>query len=146
MGGLMKLVLDSNEVFATVITKGKDLQSWALDIFFSRDVELFAPFRLLAELERNREEIRVKSGFTLRDFEAFIEIIKLRVEFLPLEEFLDKIPEAKELAPHLKDVEYFALALKLDCCIWSEEKAFKKQSCIEAFNSMELVERISNNR
>lgn len=57
----MKLVLDSNELFATVITKGKDLQSWALDIFFSRDVELFAPFRLLAELERNREEIRVKS-------------------------------------------------------------------------------------
>jgi len=49
----------------------------------------------------------------------------LRVNFIPLEQFLDKADEAKELAPHLKDVEYFALALKLDCPIWAQEKAFK---------------------
>jgi hypothetical protein len=60
---------------------------------------------LLAELEKNREEIRIKSGFSLRDFEAFVGITKLRVEFLPLDEFSEKISEVKKLAPHLKDVE-----------------------------------------
>jgi hypothetical protein len=39
---------------------------------------------------------RIKSGFLLRDFEAFVGITKLRVEFLPLDEFLDKISEAKK--------------------------------------------------
>ena len=105
------------------------------------NVELFAPFRLVAELEKNRDEIDEiidKSGLSLRDFEAFVGILKLRVRFIPLEQFFDKIPEAKELAPHLKDVEYFALALKLDCPIWAQEKAFKKQSRIKVFDTMEL--------
>jgi predicted nucleic acid-binding protein len=109
----MKLVVDANELFAGIIAKGKNLQSWTLGILFSDEVELFAPFRLLAELEKNRDEIRSKSGFSLHDFEAFVGILELRVRFIPLERFLDMISEAKVLAPHLKDVEYFALAFKL---------------------------------
>lgn len=137
----MRLVVDANELFVGIIAKGKKLQSWTLDILFLANVELFAPFRLVAELEKNRDEIDEiidKSGLSLRDFEAFVGILKLRVRFIPLEQFFDKIPEAKELAPHLKDVEYFALALKLDCPIWAQEKAFKKQSRIKVFDTMEL--------
>jgi|LGVF01.1.fsa_nt_gb predicted nucleic acid-binding protein len=134
----MKLVVDANELFAGIIAKGKNLQSWTLGIMFSDEVELFAPFRLLAELENNREEIRSKSGFSLHDFEAFVGILELRVRFIPLEQFLDKISEAKVLAPHLKDVEYFALALKLDCPIWAQEKAFKKQSGVKVFATSDL--------
>jgi len=134
----MKLVVDANELFAGIIAKGKNLQSWTLGIMFSDEVELFAPFRLLAELENNREEIRSKSGFSLHDFEAFVSILELRVRFIPLEQFLDKISEAKVLAPHLKDVEYFALALKLDCPIWAQEKAFKKQSGVKIFATSDL--------
>ena len=134
----MKLVVDANELFAGIIAKGKNLQSWTLGIMFSDEVELFAPFRLLAELENNREEIRSKSGFSLHDFEAFVSILELRVRFIPLEQFLDKISEAKVLAPHLKDVEYFALALKLDCPIWAQEKAFKKQSGVKVFATSDL--------
>lgn len=134
----MKLVVDANELFAGIIAKGKNLQSWTLGIMFSDEVELFAPFRLLAELENNREEIRSKSGFSLHDFEAFVGILELRVRFIPLEQFLDKISEAKVLAPHLKNVEYFALALKLDCPIWAQEKAFKKQSGVKVFATSDL--------
>ena len=136
----MRLVVDANELFAGIITRGKELSSWTRDMLFSDDVELFAPFRLLAELEKNRDEIRTKSGFSLRDFEAFVGILKLRVRFIPLEQFLDKIPEAKELAPHLKDVEYHALALKLGCPIWAQEKAFKKQTAVDVFSTKDLIE------
>lgn len=102
------------------------------------EVEFFAPFRLLAELEKNSDEIRDKSGFSLRDFEAFVSILKLRVGFIPVEQLLDEIPEAKTLAPHLKDVEYFALALKLDSPIWSNEKAFKNQSKVKEYSTPDL--------
>ncbi len=139
----MKLVVDANELFAGVITKGKKLNSWTLDVLFSDKVELFAPFRLLVELERNKEEIKDKSGFSERDFEAFIGIIKLRIMFVPLDEFSDKIADALKLAPHPKDAEYFALALKFGCALWSEEKAFKSHSDVEVFNSKELVEILS---
>jgi len=142
----MRLVVDANELFAGIIAKGKELQSWTLDILFSDEVELFAPFRLLAELEKNRDEIRGKSGFSLRDFEAFVGIVKLRVRFIPLEQFLDTVKVAKELAPHLKDVEYFALALKLDCPIWAQEKAFKKQSVIKVFSTSELLALLSGSQ
>ena len=124
----MELVIDSNELFAGIITKGKELQSWTLDVLFSDKVKLFAPFRLLAELEMNREEIKAKSRFSSRDFDVFIGVLKLRIEFVPLEMFLDKLAEAKEVAPHLKDTEFFALALKSNFGIWSEERGFKKQS------------------
>ena len=139
----MKLIVDANELFAGIIAKGKNLQSWTLAILFSDEVELFAPFRLLAELEKNRDEIRSKSGFSLQDFEAFVGILELRVRFIPLEQFLDKILEAKVLAPHLKDVEYFALALKLDCPIWAQEKAFKKQSGVRVFTTSDLFSFLS---
>jgi predicted nucleic acid-binding protein len=42
----MRLVVDANELFAGIIAKGKELQSWTLDILFSDEVELFAPFRM----------------------------------------------------------------------------------------------------
>jgi predicted nucleic acid-binding protein len=136
----MKLVVDANELLAGIITKGKGLQSWTLDVIFSDKVELFAPLRLLTELERNRDEIMMKSGFSSRDFEAFVGVIKLRVKFFPFEKFWDKISEAREISPHTKDVEYFALALKLGCGIWSREKAFREQSQVEVFSAEELVE------
>jgi len=136
----MKLVVDANEFFSGVIAKGKELQSKTLDVLFSDKIELFAPLRLLAELENNRDEIRLKSGFSSSEFDAFTGILKLRITFLPLEEFLDKLEEAKELPPHPKDLEYFALALKLDCAIWSEEKAFKKQSKVKILSTSEVWE------
>ena len=56
---------------------------------------------------------------------------------------MDKIPEAKEISPHLKDVEYFALALKLGCGIWSREKAFRDQSRVKVYSTGELLELLS---
>jgi predicted nucleic acid-binding protein len=87
----VKLVIDANELFSAIIAKGKKLQSLVIDIIFSDKIELFAPFRLLAELEKNREEIKRKSGFSDKEFDAFVEILKLRINFIPLEDFLDKI-------------------------------------------------------
>lgn len=49
----MKLVIDANRLFSVII--GKKLNSAAMSIFFSDNAELYAPFRLLAELENNRD-------------------------------------------------------------------------------------------
>ena len=138
----MDIVLDANELFPTIIASGKKRQTKRLDLLSSQDIKFFAPYRLLAELEKNREEVRLKSGFSHKDFNVFVEIVKLKVEPIPLESFLDKISEAKEISPHLKDTEFFALALKFDIPIWSEEKSFKTQNKVEIFNTEELHKKI----
>lgn len=143
----MKVVADANELFSAVIAKGKGFKSKTLDIFFSDDVKLSAPYRLLAELEKNREEIRLKSGFSHEDFDVFIAILKLRIKFVPLEDFWDKLSEAKEISSHAKDVEYFAIALKFKAdCIWSEEELLKKQDKVKVFNTDELWELLEKSK
>ena len=42
-------------------------------------------------------------------------------------------------APHAKDVPYFALALSLNCPIWSDEKSFKKQNKVEVYSTADVV-------
>ncbi|MBS3096773.1 hypothetical protein J4480_05015 [Candidatus Woesearchaeota archaeon] len=133
----MRLIIDANRVFSVII--GKKLSSAAMGIFFSDATDFFTPFRMLAELENNREEIRFKSGFSHEDFDNFISIMKLRIKFMPLEDFMDKISDAKEISPHSKDIEYFALALKSNCAIWSDEKAFKMQSKVKVLTTSELI-------
>ena len=132
----MKLVIDANRLFSVII--GKRLNTASIGIFFSDDAELYAPFRLLAELENNRDEIRFKSGFSHEDFNTFVSVIKLRVKFIPLEDFIDNISEVKKISPHSKDIEYFALALKLDCSVWSNEKLLKEQSQVKILSTTEL--------
>lgn len=136
----MKIVIDANRLFSVII--GKKLHSAAMDIFFSDETELYAPFRMLAELENNRGGIRLKSGFNNEDLDNFISVVKLRVRFVPLEDFIEKIMDGKTISPHSKDIEYFALALSLDCAIWSDEKSFKKQSEVKVYNTSELLKEL----
>ncbi len=134
----MDIVIDANELFSCIIAKGKKLDSRTIDIFFSDNVKLYAPMKLLEELEKNRDEIIQKSGLSEDEFTTFVELVKLRISFRPLREFTKEIDIAKELAPHLKDVEYFALALKLGAKIWSQEKRFKKQKMIDVVSTNDL--------
>ena len=68
----MDIVIDANELFSCIIAKGKRLNSRTLDIFFSDKIMLFAPTKILEELERNKEGIARKSGFTAYEFAAFL--------------------------------------------------------------------------
>lgn len=135
----MKLVIDANELFSSIIAKGKGRLTKKLRILFSDKVKIFAPRELLKELDRNKEEIRQKSGFSEIDFNVFVGLLELNIEFIPSKDFSDKLPEAKEISPNDKDVPYFALALKLDSAIWSGDKAFKQQSRVKVFNTKDLI-------
>lgn len=135
----MKFVIDTNELFSAIIAKGRGRQTKKLDILFSEKIKLFAPSLLFRELEKNSAEIKAKSKLSDDEFEVFIGILKLRIESILDDEFSDKLLEAKQISTHSKDIPYFALALKLDCPIWSGEKRFKEQLRIEVFNTKELI-------
>ena len=97
----------------------------------------------MVELENNKNKIKSAAGFLDEEFDKFLETIKSRIKFIPFGYFLDKRDEAKELSKELKDIAYFALALKLNCAIWSGEKSFKQQSKVKVFNTKELLDELS---
>ena len=134
----MDIVIDANELFSCIIAKGRRLNSRTLDIFFSDKVKLFAPMKILEELEGNKNEIARKSGFAQYEFAAFLELLRIRITFVDLKEFIGDIEDAKKLAPHLKDAEYFGLALHINARIWSQERAFKNQKGVKIATTNEL--------
>jgi len=52
------------------------------------------------------------------------------------------LKEAKSISPDPDDSDFFALALKLNCPIWSEEKKLKKQLEVKVVNTSELIEEL----
>ncbi|MHC1624293.1 MAG: PIN domain-containing protein [Candidatus Methanospirareceae archaeon] len=134
----LSIVVDANKVFAAFIAKGV-----VHDLLFSGKFKPVGPEKLLEEIERHKAEIAEKARMKLGDIELAIELLEPEFKLFSRPEYTVKISEGLKLAPHPKDVEYFALALKLDCPIWSNEKAFKKQSVVKVFSTSELLASLS---
>ena len=50
------------------------------------------------------------------------------------------IDEAESISPDPYDIDYFALALKFDCAIWSNDKKLKQQNKIKIFSTKDLLQ------
>lgn len=134
----MKLVIDASVLFATIISKGKELHGKVLDIFFHEELELFAPSRLFLELAEHKQRIMTDSGFSDAEFDAFVAVLALRIRLVS-ETGLEKyLPKAGKLSPDPDDVSYLAAALSLKCPVWSDDPHFKKQSDVKVYSTREL--------
>ncbi|MEK6835344.1 MAG: PIN domain-containing protein [Nanoarchaeota archaeon] len=116
----MDLVLDSNILFRTLISRGA-----IIEIIFNKNLKLFAPERLKKEFLSHRKEVLQKSKLSEQEFNELVSLLFSVVKFVPTNEYKEYVPKAKGLLKaHLKDVEFLALALKLDCLIWTYEELF----------------------
>jgi len=129
----MDLVIDANVLFSALI---KD--SFAYNLLFSGSFHLFTPEYIFTELEKHKEELLKKTERTDEEFSRLLEILKRRVIIVPLEELVPYVEEAEKLTPDPDDMAYFALALKLNCVIWSNDKKLKVQDKIKVYNTHEL--------
>mgnify|MGYP001610977275 CR=1 FL=1 len=103
------------------------------------EYDLVSPEFALKELVRHKEEILFKTRVRANEFNELMELLSTFVDFIKASEYIEFIDETKALFPeHLKDVDFFALALKLNCSLWSNEKLHKKQSKVKVFNTDEL--------
>ena len=133
----MLLVVDANELFSAIIAKGK-----TLNLFFDRRLERVSPKFILGEFREHKSEIMEKSGLNEEDISSFLILLTPKIEFFKTEDFVEFLEEAKEISPDPDDAEYFALALKLNCPIWSEDKGFKKQSRVKIYSTSELLKQL----
>lgn len=139
----MLLVVDANIIFSALIAKSK-----TFDIFLfnrlTKKLEFIAPEYLLMETQQHFNEIIEKSGLKPNELSRLLAFLKEEIEFIPFNEFNKFAVQAEKISPHQKDIQYFALALKRSCPIWSQEKRFKKQSKIKIYSTTELLKELKS--
>jgi len=128
------LVIDINIIFAALIKDGL-----AYHLLFSNKFHLFTPEYVFVEFDKHKEEILEKAERTNEEFFQLLGILKRRINIIPLEELKDYVKKAEELTPDPDDMAYFALALKLKCPIWSNDKRLKEQNVIRIYSTEELL-------
>ena len=131
----MELVIDANIVMSALIS----LEGKTCDLLFSDEIKLFAPEFLFKEFTKHKQEILSKSGLQEENLDLALSIISTRINFIPFPEFEKFISKAKKTCPDPNDTEYFALAIKLGCPIWSNDKELKKQDFIKIISTPELA-------
>ena len=131
----MDLVIDANVLFSVLIKRGK-----TEEIIFEVDLHLFSPEFIFEEFDKYKEKILGKTERTDEEFNDLMIILKKKIKTIPNEETEKYISEAEKISPDKKDVDYLALALKLKCALWSQDKALKeKQNKVKVYSTDDLV-------
>jgi predicted nucleic acid-binding protein len=130
----MKLIIDANVLFSSLI---KD--SITAECIFKKDLELCAPDFFIEEFMKYEELILAK---TQRPKEKYIEILHCLheiIQIMPEKEFSVFLSEAERISPDAKDVPYFALALKMKCPVWSNDRKLKEQKRVKVYSTEEIM-------
>lgn len=140
----MRLVVDSNILF-TFFWKDSIFKKLSL----KQDLDLLAPEYALEEINKYSIEILKKAKLSKEGFKNLKIELAFKVEFIPLKEYLTFLKKAQELFKDLpenernellNDLDFFVLALKFNCPIWSNDKLLKKQSKTRVFTTKEIIE------
>ncbi|MBS3136019.1 hypothetical protein J4401_03590 [Candidatus Woesearchaeota archaeon] len=130
----MNLVVDANIIFSVLIKSGK-----TEEILFESSLNLFSPEFIFEEFNKYKKEILEKTYRSESEFEKLMLIIKKKIATVSNEETEEYITGAEEISPDPKDVDYIALALKLKCGLWSQDKALSGQSRVKVYTTEELA-------
>ena len=135
----MLLVVDANELFSAMIARGK-----TLDLFFHPEIELISPSFIVTEFEKYYKEIAEKSGFSEEETLSFFVLLLPQITFVHEKGYTSFLSEARKVSPDPNDIHYFALALKLNCFLWSEERKLGEQKKVAVLSTKELLKRTDN--
>lgn len=130
----MRLIIDANELFSFFNKKSK-----ARELSLLPKIKLYSPMFVIEEINKYKKDISKKFNLTELQFKIIEKLFYNVINIVGIEEFSEFIKEAETISPDPKDVEYFALALKLNCPIWSEDKKLKNQDKVEVLSTSEIL-------
>jgi predicted nucleic acid-binding protein len=130
----MKLVIDTNEIFSFFNAKSK-----SREIALRPDIELFSPSFAITEIEKHKEDILERFGLSGTQYSIITRLLKTIIKFIGEEEYSEVIGKAKKVSPDPNDADFFALAMKKNCPIWSEDKLLKGQESVEIYTTSDFL-------
>ncbi len=131
------LVIDANILFSALIKN-----SATAKIIFEEDILLYTPDFIIDEFLKYHDLILKKTSRTNEEFIQIMHMLKSIITVIPKEEYSQFMEKAEKISPDKKDVLYFALALKLKCGIWSNDKKLKTQDKIKVYSTKELLKKL----
>ena len=115
--------------------------SFTKGILLDQEFNFFSPEHALIEINSHINEIKSKTGITEEKFKELRKDLAICVNFIPLEEYKEFLNESLNLLPkHTDDIDFIALALKLNLPIWSNDHHLKEQKKIKIYTTKELLE------
>ncbi|WP_297514968.1 PIN domain-containing protein [Thermococcus sp.] len=130
------IVIDTNVLFSFF---KRDSTTRRLILCISLDTPIYAPEYLLDELRSYSTLIRRKAHLTHEDFERVLTLLRKYVTFIDYESYADFLDIAIRITPDPKDVDFVALALKLNAILWSNNKELKSVPVLEVLNTREII-------
>ena len=130
------LVVDANIFFSALIRKG-----FTRRLFFLPELILYAPDFILTEIEKHRPLIVKKSELSVEELEEGLnDLLRKVVLIAPHSDDKELGLLAFNVCPDKEDFQYFALALKLGCPLWSNDKVLKGQDAVQVYSTSEILE------
>jgi predicted nucleic acid-binding protein len=126
----MELIVDANILFSALIKN-----SLTVELMFDEQLKLFTADFIVLEFFKYEKEILKKTHRTSEQFIQIMHTLQEVITVVPEEEYLDFMKEAEKISPDPKDMMYFALALKLKCGIWSNDKKLKEQKIVNVYST-----------
>ena len=111
--------------------------------------KLISPEFVFKELADKKERIKKFGKVNELAFAFIFSLLDSKVESFPEKVYKEFLSEANKISPHAeetKDDPYFALALALNCAIWSDEEAFKRQSRVKIFTTKDLFKLLKKSK
>jgi predicted nucleic acid-binding protein len=129
------LIVDANVIFAALIR-----DSITAKLLFVDDLHLYTPEFLLDEVKKYHKYLSNKTHRTKEEFESIYNVIKKRIVFIPMDFITPFIEKADKVSPDPDDSVYFAVALKMNISIWSNDKRLTKQDVVKIYATHDLYE------
>jgi len=130
----MRLVADTNELFSFFNARSK-----ARELSLLPELELHSPSFSLEEIEKHKSEILKRFSLSETQFLLIKRLLRAVIKVNKAEEYSNLLPEAKKISPDIDDADFFALALRLNCPLWSEDKLLKQQSRVKVLSTEDLM-------
>lgn len=134
-----RVVIDTNILISALI---KD-DSVTARIIKSGIFEIYYPEDGMFELEKYRDYIikKRKKALQKKSFDYALSFLLESIIVIPSSLYEDKIREAYEIMRDIdeKDTPFLALALKLQCPIWSNDGDFEEQNLVEVYKTSYIL-------
>lgn len=135
----MLVVVDVNVILSALLGKGDSFNVFAINNIFNK-FDFIAPEFLFVELEKHKEEFLKRSRLSKNEFEEILKFITNQISIIPKSEFENNLPKARELLlKEQKDAPYVALALELNCPIFSGDKKLREVSPVKILSPKEML-------
>ena len=131
----MLLVADTNILISFFNEK-----STARELVTSTSLDICSPKFALHEINKHKQDILEAFSISDAQFSFILRLMTSAVHFTRTEEYRQFLSRAIRVCDDKDDIDFFALALKLGCPLWSNERKLGRQPKVKVFSTAELLE------